>query len=40
MAYGNAMGYLPFREAIAEYLGTASEVSISDEIGQDSLIGS
>jgi len=22
MAYGNAMGYLPFREAIAEYLGT------------------
>jgi GntR family transcriptional regulator/MocR family aminotransferase len=22
MAYGNALGYLPFREAIAEYLGT------------------
>jgi GntR family transcriptional regulator/MocR family aminotransferase len=26
MAYGNAMGYLPFREAIAEYLGTVRGV--------------
>jgi GntR family transcriptional regulator / MocR family aminotransferase len=26
MAYGNAMGYLPFREAIAEYLGAARGV--------------
>src|SRR5512133_230233 len=26
MAYGNAMGYLPFREAIAEYLGASRSV--------------
>ena len=26
MAYGHAMGYLPFREAIAEYLGTVRAV--------------
>src|SRR6266852_4234087 len=26
MAYGNAMGYLPFREAIAEYLGAVRAV--------------
>jgi DNA-binding transcriptional MocR family regulator len=26
MAYGDAMGYLPFREAIAEYLGAARGV--------------